>query len=68
MLYWWSCGTSPVVGLFKDETFAVLVSGEPDLKPGDDRWKNETAEVLRAIGREHPVIVPSEVMLTHYGV
>lgn len=48
----WTHGTSPVIALFCKESDALMCLERSDLKPCDLRWKKETAEVLRRIGKE----------------
>jgi len=51
---WWGDQTSAVVALFDNEAAAMQCFNEPDLKPCDPRWIEQTRRVLNAIGDDHP--------------
>jgi len=51
---YWLGGTSNVVALFLNKEAALLCGAAKDYKPCDERWRDETIETLRAIGKEHP--------------
>ncbi len=57
--------TSPVVALFLTRAGADDCFLTEDLMPSDLRWRQETEEVLKAIGDEHPVFIPSQ---GHFGL
>lgn len=52
---WWGGGTSSVIALFLNESEAMQCHRSPNLQTCDPRWLERTKEVLRAIGKEHPV-------------
>ena len=51
---WWGGGTSGIVALFLFENDAVVCGRADNLTSGDKRWHQNTVEVLRAIGENHP--------------
>ena len=46
--------TSPIVALFLDEKSADECTKSTELKTSDPRWKEQTRNVLEAIGENHP--------------
>lgn len=52
---YWGDQTSPVVALFEKEADAKECFNEPNLKPCDPRWIEQTRRILDVIGEEHPV-------------
>ena len=57
--------TSPIVALFLTEDKARECFSVENLVRVDSRWRTETEEVLKAIGNDHPVFVPSD---GHFGL
>jgi len=53
--FYWGDSTSRIVALFKTEEEARICFASNNLKSCDPRWINETREVLREIGEDHPV-------------
>lgn len=51
---WWGDATSSVVAFFTEEAEAMRCLNEPELKPCDSRWIEQTRQVLDAIGDDHP--------------
>lgn len=51
---YWGEHTSDVVGLFLRKEDAERCMTTNDVKPCDERWRKETVETLKAIGRDHP--------------
>lgn len=46
--------TSNIIALFVTERDALICSRSQNLAPVDTRWRQQTARVLKAIGKEHP--------------
>ncbi|MBM2820662.1 MAG: hypothetical protein HW405_422 [Candidatus Berkelbacteria bacterium] len=59
--------SSPIIALFLEGTKARECLESEALEPWDTRWQTESAAVLRAIGREHPVFRPEESILKQFG-
>jgi hypothetical protein len=55
----WDCRTAAIVGLFLEEERAMECFRTPDLQHDDPRFREESAQVLAAIGDDHPVFVIS---------
>jgi len=55
----WGGETTPITGLFLRKKEAMKCLLAEDLQMCDKRWQQETEEVLRAIGDDHPVFVLS---------
>lgn len=58
--FYWGDSTSHIVALFKTEDEARLCFASDDPKSCDPRWIEETREVLREIGEDHPVFYVAE--------
>ena len=55
---YWGGTTSPIIGLFMSEVKARECFNSNDLQVFDNRWINETNEVLGAIGSDHDIFRP----------
>lgn len=53
--------SSPLVGLFRTLAEAETCIREENTKVFDSRWQKQTADVLRAIGTNHPVFVVGDL-------
>ncbi len=51
---YWGGGTSAVVALFLTKEDALACNEAQEHRPCDPRWRKETVDVLRAIGKNHP--------------
>lgn len=51
---YWGTNTSAVTALFLTKKGALQCLGAEGKKPCDDRWRKETIDVLRAMGKQHP--------------
>lgn len=60
--------SSPIIALFLDEAKARECLASEQLQAWDPRWQLETTEVLRSIGRKHPVFRPEETILKQFGL
>lgn len=60
------CGdhSSPIVALFLDRKAAFECIRTANLQPADPRWKEQTLEVLAAIGNDHPTFILSKGLLS----
>ena len=65
---YWGGHSSPIIALFLEETKARECLEPEALQPWDTRWQAESAAVLRAIGREHPVFRLEESILKQFGL
>jgi len=57
----WGDKTSPVVALFLDKKQALACLDSKSLQVCDCRWQSHTKEVIKAIGKNHPVFIVSEL-------
>ena len=56
---WWGGKTSPVAALFLTREEAEKCFNSPDLQEKDLRWLENTKEILRQVGDNHPAFVIS---------
>lgn len=68
--YYWGGHTSDIVALCLTEERAMEITNQPDLRPCDPRWLDDTREVIRLIGENHPVFEvcrwPPEALLPEH--
>lgn len=60
-IVFWGGHTSPVVALFLKEDEAMNCFNSENLQDRDQRWREQTEEVLTAIGDSHPVFILSRM-------
>ncbi len=58
-MFYWGGHTSPVVGLFLDQSEAEACRAAGSQQRWDERWRQQTLAVLDEIGPHHSVFVPS---------
>ena len=56
----WGGGTSPIVALFLNKEEAISCLKADNLRQCDARWRKQTGETLKVIGKEHPTFILSE--------